>query len=144
VPAPNVHGTAVLLADKGVLITGRSGAGKTALALALIDALRAKGRFARLISDDQLFVSAVGGKLIVRTPPPLHSLVEIHGVGPMKIVSENGAVIDLVVMLVDAASAPRFQEDSAENIAGVAVPTLALPERNARGAVVAVCAKLEI
>ncbi|RWH23488.1 MAG: HPr kinase/phosphorylase, partial [Mesorhizobium sp.] len=37
VKSENIHATAILIGDRGVLITGPSGAGKTTLALTLID-----------------------------------------------------------------------------------------------------------
>ena len=53
-----VHATAVLVGADGVLIRGESGAGKSALALALIE------RGARLIADDRLMLSACHGRLV--------------------------------------------------------------------------------
>ena len=47
----NHHGSAVILGDRGVLIRGRAGAGKTTLALSLVETCRATGGFARLVSD---------------------------------------------------------------------------------------------
>jgi serine kinase of HPr protein (carbohydrate metabolism regulator) len=142
--ADNLHGTAVLLADRGVLITGRSGTGKTTLALALIEAARARGRFARLVADDQLFVSIAGGRLRVDTPPTIRGLVEIHGLGPAPTLSEDSALIDLVVRLDDSDTAPRFQEVGQTEVAGVALPTMSLGARNARSAVLAIYAQLQI
>ena len=49
--AENIHGTAILIGERGVLITGPSGAGKTTLALTLLDHCRARGLFSRLIGD---------------------------------------------------------------------------------------------
>lgn len=139
----NLHGTALVLADRGVLIAGRSGAGKTTLALALIEAALARGRFARLIADDQLFVrSTAGGRLVAEAPAAIRGLVEIYGLGPRPVPVVDRAVIDLVVRLVDPGSAPRLQEDAAETIAGVQVPSISLAERNAGGAVFAIAARL--
>lgn len=142
--AGNLHATAVLLGDKGVLITGRSGSGKTTLALALIEAARSSGRFARLVADDQLFVSAAGGKLLVEAPGALRGLVEIYGIGPTPIASEDRALIDLVVSLEEAGIAPRFQEIIARELHGVSLPSMALAAKNIRGAVPAICARLQI
>ncbi|RUX64203.1 HPr kinase/phosphorylase, partial [Mesorhizobium sp. M7A.F.Ca.US.014.04.1.1] len=60
----NIHATMVLIGERGILITGASGSGKTALALALIDHCRQRGSFARLVGDDQLFVGAHAGRLL--------------------------------------------------------------------------------
>lgn len=69
--ARNLHGTAVVLGDRGVLITGPSGSGKTTLALALVEACRVLGHFARLVSDDQVWVTESRGSLLVSTRRPL-------------------------------------------------------------------------
>lgn len=49
-----VHGTAAVVGEAGVLIRGASGAGKSSLALALVDAAAARGLFARLVGDDRI------------------------------------------------------------------------------------------
>ncbi|RUY09959.1 HPr kinase/phosphorylase, partial [Mesorhizobium sp. M7A.F.Ca.US.005.03.2.1] len=40
----NIHATMVLIGERGILITGASGSGKTGLALALIDHCRQRQR----------------------------------------------------------------------------------------------------
>ena len=52
------------------------------------------------------------------------------------------AVIDLVVRLVPERDAPRLPDPSSETIAGIAVPRLDLPARNAIAASLAVTAWL--
>ena len=73
--AGNIHATAVLLGDRGVLITGASGAGKTTLALALVHECRSRGWFAALVADDQLFLSSQGGHLLCSVPVSLNPAV---------------------------------------------------------------------
>lgn len=143
-PPENVHGTAVVLGDRGVLITGPSGSGKTTLALTLIDRFGATGRFARLVADDQLFVADHGGRLVARAPASIAGLAEVPGLGPRPAPFEPGAVIDLCVRLVAADTAPRFQENASEHIAGVPVPRIDLGERNVTAALAAVMAWLSL
>ena len=81
----NIHATCVVLAraapsfgarhDSGVLIMGRSGAGKSDLALRLIE------RGAILVSDDRTDLLIAGGSLIARPPANLRGLMEVRGVG---------------------------------------------------------------
>ncbi|MGS1094241.1 HPr kinase/phosphorylase [Aquamicrobium terrae] len=123
----NIHATAVLAGDRGILITGPSGAGKSTLAIALIGRLRAGGRFARLVADDQLFVSGHGGRLVCHAPPAISGLVEVFGLGPRELASEPAAVIDLVGRLVPAGAVARMQEEASEVIAGCRVPRIDLP-----------------
>jgi len=141
-PPCNIHGTAVLLGDRGVLVTGPSGAGKTALALALVSRFSAQGLFCRLVGDDQLFVAGHDARLVCRAPGTIAGLAEVYGIGPQKLAFEPAAVIDLVVRLVPAAGMHRFQEDATETIAGCVVPRLDLPARDAFSALPAVAARL--
>ena len=140
--AANHHATLVILGDKGVLITGPSGSGKTGLALALLRLCAAGGRFARLVSDDQVFVRESGGRLIGSVPPSIEGLAEARGFGPASLVHERAAVIDLLVRLVPPDVAPRFQEVEAEFIEEVSLARLDLPAGNAEGAVMAIAARL--
>ena len=142
--AANLHGTAVVLGDRGVLITGRSGAGKTALALCLVDLARARGHFARLVADDQLLLAARRGRLVVTAPASIAGLVEVYGLGPTPVAWEGCAVIDLIVRLVEAPAAPRFQEGAEEIVAGIHLPSISLAERNATAAASAVMARLRL
>lgn len=140
----NRHATVVLASDRGVMITGRSGAGKTTLGLALIAHCRASGLFARLVCDDQAYLSGAGRRIIARAPEPIAGLAEAFGAGPAALAYERHAVIDLVAELVEAAAAPRLAEEEAEPVSGFRVPRLRLAERNARGGVFAVAAKLAL
>lgn len=143
-PLPNVHATAVIVADRGIVITGPSGSGKTHLALALVDALRLERRFARLVCDDQALAELVGGRWLATAPGPLSNLVEIHGLGPRNVDAERRAVIDLVVDLVPDGLAPRLQDAASIHVAVGPLPTLRLPQRNATAAVSAIKAYLRL
>ena len=137
-----MHATALVLGDRGVLITGPSGSGKTTLALALIDRFVSQQRFARLVGDDQLFVAARGGRLVASCPSTIAGLAEVRGVGPRPLPTLASAVIDLVVRLIPECETPRLPDPSSETIAGIAVPRLDLPSRNVIAASLAVTAWL--
>ena len=138
----NIHGTALLLGDRGLLVTGPSGAGKTTLALALISRFCAQGLFCRLVGDDQLFAAGHGGRLVCRAPATIAGLAEVPGIGPRPLAFEPAAVIDLVVRLVPAAQMPRFQEEARESIAGCDLPCLEMAARDAVSALPAVASRL--
>lgn len=71
----DLHGTAVAINGCGVLLLGRSGAGKSDLALRLID------RGALLIADDRVIVHARDGQLWLSAPARLAGLIELRGQG---------------------------------------------------------------
>ena len=142
--APNVHATAIVLRDRGVLITGASGSGKTTLALALVTHARSFGLFARLVGDDQLFLSAHHGRLVCAAPATIAGLAEIRGVGPRPVDFEARAQVDLVVRLVERDEAPRYQEDGTEFLVGCAVPCLTLAGGDSRATLLAVASRLSL
>ncbi|MFZ3585333.1 HPr kinase/phosphorylase [Loktanella sp. DJP18] len=73
-----VHATAVAIAGRGVLIRGRSGAGKSALALDLM----AFG--AVLIADDRVHLTRRGDRILATCPPVLSGLTEARGLGLLR------------------------------------------------------------
>ena len=141
-PQINIHATALVLGDRGILVTGPSGSGKTTLALTLIERCVAQQRFARLVGDDQLFVKALHGRLVASVPAAIAGLAEVCGLGPRPLPTRANAVIDLVVRLVPERDAPRLPDPSSETISGIAIPLLVLPSRNASAASLAVAAWL--
>lgn len=142
--AENIHGTALLIGERGVLITGPSGAGKTTLALVLIDHCRARGLFSRLIGDDRLLAATRAGRLVCRVPATIAGLAEVPGFMPRPLSFEPSGVIDLHIRLVPKHARDRFQEDFSEPIAGCPVPRIDLIERNIATALPAVMARLSI
>jgi serine kinase of HPr protein (carbohydrate metabolism regulator) len=122
------HASAVLIGAGAVLIRGASGAGKSRLAFALINA-QAQGllRFSRLVGDDRVLLDACNGRLLVRPAPALTGLIEVRGLGIRRLPFEPVAVVGLVVDL-DAADAERLPapEASQTTISGVVLPRLAV------------------
>ena len=139
---PNLHATAIVTGSQGILIFGPSGAGKSSLAFQLIDSARAQGRFACFVSDDRVWLSVHNNKLIAEAPETIKGLAEVHFYGPTPVFHQSRAVIDRVVVLADATSAPRYREDTKEIIEGIALPALTLPTRNAAGGARAIMAWL--
>lgn len=105
---------------RAVLIEGPPGAGKTSLALALID------RGARLVGDDGVLLEpAADGRLVARPHPATRGLIEVRNLGILEMPVCDAAPVALVLRL-DAA-APRYVE-AAETVtvAGMALPMLRL------------------
>lgn len=97
-PAPELtpglqHGSCVAFGDAGVLILGRPGRGKSALALQLI----ALG--ATLVADDQVELYAEDTGLAARAPAVLQGLVEARKVGVLQVDFAERAMIRLVIDL---------------------------------------------
>ncbi|ABE61331.1 Hpr(Ser) kinase/phosphatase [Nitrobacter hamburgensis X14] len=106
--APTIHGSAVLVGDRAVLIRGPSGAGKSRLAFDLILAGRS-GQLpaATLVGDDRLCLEPVRDRLLVRPPPELEGLMEIRGLGIRRCAYVAEAPVGLVIDL-DAPDAERL------------------------------------
>ena len=141
---PNIHGTALLIGDRGVVIIGASGAGKSTLALALASHFTSRATLCRLVSDDQFFVSVHQGRVICRAPPPIAGKVEVHGIGPQAIPFAPAMVADIVFRLVPAGRAMRLQDDGTEAIGAVTLPRIDIPERNVEASMAVVAARLAL
>lgn len=124
--AATVHASAVLVGARAVLIRGASGAGKSRLALGLLDAARdGRLRFARLVGDDRVHLESVNGRLLVRPAQPLAGLIELRGAGLLRRDHEPCAVVGWVVDL-DAADAQRLPDRQPFDLHGIKLPRLAL------------------
>jgi serine kinase of HPr protein (carbohydrate metabolism regulator) len=124
--AATIHASAVLVGARAVLIRGPSAAGKSRLAWELIEAGRSGAvRFARLVGDDRVHLRVAGGRLLVRPADTLAGLIELRGVGILRLDHEACAVVGLVVDLA-AADAVRLPERGETIIEGIATPRLAV------------------
>jgi HPr kinase/phosphorylase len=126
--SPTIHGSAVLTGARAVLIRGPAGSGKSRLALNLIQAAsRGELNFARLVADDRVHVEAAHDRLIVRPPAVLAGLLEVRGLGIVRLPYEPMAVVSWVVDL-DVAAPMRLPDVAAAHavVAGVRVRKLAV------------------
>lgn len=109
-----IHGTVVEIAGAGVLLRGPSGSGKSALALRLIDmpgfGIGQEVLRARLVADDQIVIERTAKGLIARPPENLAGLLEIRGLGIVKIAHIAQVQLTLVVDLAPAPSIARMPE----------------------------------
>jgi serine kinase of HPr protein (carbohydrate metabolism regulator) len=123
--APRVvlHASCVNLLGTGVALLGPPGAGKSDLALRLIDG------GARLVSDDRLVVERHGDVLSGRAVDSIAGLIEVRGLGIMRIDHCVSTRLGLVVALAGAAPLPRLPERSTYELLGVALPFLELDPR---------------
>ena len=122
----SVHATAVVSGDRGILIRGPSGSGKSRLALDLILAGRA-GQIppALLIGDDRVRLTVNGDDLIVAGVPELAGKIEIRGLGIRSIGFARQAPVAVVVDL-DAGDAERLPAPQALKtmLCGLEIPRI--------------------
>jgi serine kinase of HPr protein (carbohydrate metabolism regulator) len=119
-----IHVSSVAIDGRAVLIGGRSGAGKSDLALRLID------RGATLISDDYTFVRRDRDKAYAAAPERIAGQIEVRGVG----IVEMAAARDVPVALhVDLSGEPVRLPEGKDRIAiaGIPIPSIALDGHHA-------------
>lgn len=121
-----VHATCVAIDDgpfpggSGVLLRGPSGVGKSDLALRLID------EGARLVADDQVIVARQKRFLTAHPPAALAGLIEIRGIGPVRMPHQPGSRVALVADLGSRAAIERLPEPGCVELAGVEVHLISL------------------
>lgn len=113
-----LHATTVAVAGQAVVIEGRSGAGKSDLALRLID------RGAVLVSDDRSLLVRQGTQLKARAPASMAGRIEVRGLGIVTVPHADDVPVALVVRLDEEDQ--RLPERRARRIAGVTVRELTL------------------
>jgi serine kinase of HPr protein (carbohydrate metabolism regulator) len=123
-----IHASCVAIRGVAVLIEGRSGAGKSDLALRLID------RGATLVSDDYTMVLRKDGALIARPPVNLAGKIEVRGIGILEMDHVADVPVGLIVAIVEAP--PRMPgAGRMRRIAGVDLREIALPSLEPSAAV---------
>jgi HPr kinase/phosphorylase len=115
-----VHATAVAIEGEAVLLRGPSGAGKSDLALRLIDG------GARLVADDQAALRRRGDRIVVRAPSVLSGLIEVRGVGVLRVECVEEAPLALVVDLLPSGRIERMPEGQVETFIGVEIRVIGL------------------
>jgi HPr kinase/phosphorylase len=122
----SVHASCVLVGARAVLIRGASGCGKSRLAMELIQAAASGSlRFARLVADDRVHLNPAGGRLLARPAEKLAGLIEVRGVGLLRLPYEPCAVVGLVIDLA-ATDGTRLPDQGPRAIVidGISLPRL--------------------
>ncbi len=115
-----IHATCVVVGRAGVLLRGPSGAGKSDLAARLIDA------GAKLVADDHTVLSRRGDIVTGRAPPTLRGLIEVRGVGILRLPAAKLAASGRIRRIVDLVDGEidRLPEAEEEMLLGVRVPSM--------------------
>jgi serine kinase of HPr protein (carbohydrate metabolism regulator) len=121
-PAPilQLHASCVRIGGCGVLLCGGSGSGKSDLALRMIHS------GASLVADDRVDLSRDGDALLARCPAALAGLIEVRGVGILRVPAIPEAALGLAVDLVPGAELERMPLPNYREYLGKPVPVLAL------------------
>jgi HPr kinase/phosphorylase len=124
----SIHASGVVVGEAGIVIRGASGAGKSSLALALLDEAAQAAFFNALIGDDRLLLSVGHGRLIARGHPAIRGQIEQRGVGILQIGAEPAAIIRLVVDILQPEQTLRYPEtiNPSVTLCGLDLPLLAL------------------
>lgn len=119
VSSETLHASCVAIDGQAVLIEGRSGAGKSDLALRLID------RGAALVSDDYTTLVRRAKHLVASAPATIAGMIEVRGLGIMTMPHIDGVPVALVITLSqDVDRMPP--EVIPRRIAGVDIPSIVL------------------
>lgn len=115
-----VHATSVEIGGHAVIIRGPSGGGKSDLALRLIDG------GAVLVADDQTQLSAQDSRLFASCPAAIAGMLEVRGLGIVRLPHRDRVPVALVVDLVAAKDIERLPEPGMAAFLGIHVPRVAL------------------
>ena len=92
----NIHATCVEINSAGILVLGTSGAGKSDLALRLIE-----NKNAILVADDRTDIEQIDGAIFAYPPSTIKGLLEVRGVGIVNMPYLEKVQVKLAVNLVD-------------------------------------------
>lgn len=123
------HATSLIIDGRALLIVGRSGSGKSDLALRLID------RGALLLSDDYTRLERRGAALVAMPPSTIAGKIEVRGVG---IFEKAFASEGRVALLLDLdAEAERLPEApiATRRLEQIDIPVLAFSPFGASAAI---------
>lgn len=119
ISSETLHASCVAIDGRAVLIEGRSGEGKSDLALRLID------RGGMLVSDDYTICTRSNGTLLAGAPANIAGKIEVRGIGVIDMPRQDSAPIALLVTILD--TPPRMPEGPKKRrIAGIDIPEVAL------------------
>ena len=115
-----IHASTVSIDGRAVMIMGRSGSGKSDLALRLID----RGAF--LVSDDYTLLQRDNDRLIATAPPTILGKIEVRGIGIVRMPPLAEAVVKLLITLDDPVGRLPDETIPTRRFAGIDVPVIAV------------------
>ena len=127
--ASNIHAGLVRIGETGLLILGPARSGKSALAVSLLRSAAREGMTAGLVADDRVILERREAGLFGRAPETIAGLIELSGIGILRVPAIADGRIDLVAELTDAPE--RLPDPATVEFLGVTLPRLLLPARQA-------------
>jgi HPr kinase/phosphorylase len=119
-----IHASCVALDGAGLLLRGSPGAGKSDLALRLVDAGGA------LVADDLCEIRRLGDRLIADLPgavdPCFRGRIEVRGIGFLTLPYAGPAPLILVADLQPASGLARLAQAPAAELLGLSLPLFVL------------------
>jgi serine kinase of HPr protein (carbohydrate metabolism regulator) len=126
----SLHATCIALDGLGILLLGPPGSGKSSLALQMIDmpGLGSGSHLlsTRLVADDQVLLERRGGDIIASAPASLAGLLEVRGLGLVKVEAMASTPLKLVVELATPAATERMPGHRFTELLGVGLPLIGL------------------
>ncbi|MDP5086320.1 MAG: HPr kinase/phosphatase C-terminal domain-containing protein [Yoonia sp.] len=113
----SLHATCVAWDGLGVMVTGASGSGKSALGLTLM------GFGCTLVADDRVRLSVAEGSVIAQCPATISGLIEARGVGILNAAHVPQAKVALVVDL-DKSETARLPQPRTITLLGCDLPLI--------------------
>ncbi|MDR1693714.1 MAG: HPr kinase/phosphatase C-terminal domain-containing protein [Lactobacillaceae bacterium] len=118
----NIHASSIKYKDKGLLIIGPSGVGKSDLCFRLI-----MSKKATMIADDRTDIEVRAGEIYALCPKVIKGLLEVRGIGLKEFKNLDEAKIDLVIELVkDICEVERLPEPEVFEYKGIKLPKIKL------------------
>ena len=111
-----IHASSVVFCGKGILIRGASGAGKSSLALRLVDA------GGSLIADDRTALRFEKNQLLASPPLAIAGLIEIRGLGLRHMAFVKESRIDFCLDCAAYQTIARMPENATVTLHGAALP----------------------